>query len=105
MQRLFLVISACVIITPMCYPSNQSNTFSLLINWLIKVITCLTFFPGYREELYSRLEIKRILEDHDKPKRPRLKQKSPYTKQVWKEILNYRILNAISFINIFKNYF
>ena len=33
--------------------------------------------PGYREELYSRLEIRRILEDNDKPKRPRLKQKSP----------------------------
>ncbi|XP_028400229.1 UPF0547 protein C16orf87 homolog isoform X2 [Dendronephthya gigantea] len=34
-------------------------------------------YSGYREELYSRLEIRRILEDSDdKPKRSRLKQKS-----------------------------
>ncbi|CAB4005716.1 Hypothetical predicted protein [Paramuricea clavata] len=38
-------------------------------------------YSGYREELYSRLEIRRILEDRDKPKRPRLKQKLPPTKQ------------------------
>ncbi|XP_046845702.1 uncharacterized protein LOC124439504 isoform X2 [Xenia sp. Carnegie-2017] len=31
-------------------------------------------YSGYREELYSRLEIKRILQDHAKPRRPRLKQ-------------------------------
>ena len=40
------------------------------------------FLLGYREELYSRLEIKRILGDHDKPKRPKLKQKLPCMKQV-----------------------
>ncbi|CAB4028898.1 Hypothetical predicted protein [Paramuricea clavata] len=38
-------------------------------------------YSGYREELYSRLEIRRILKGHDKPKRPRLKQKLPNTKQ------------------------
>ena len=38
-------------------------------------------YSGYREELYSRLEIKRILEDRDKPKRPRLKQKLPCANQ------------------------
>ncbi|XP_028408268.1 uncharacterized protein LOC114530871 [Dendronephthya gigantea] len=38
-------------------------------------------YSGYREELYSRLEIRRILENHEKPKRPKLKQKSHPVKQ------------------------
>ena len=38
-------------------------------------------YSGYREELYSRLEIRRILKDHEKPKRPRLKQKNSNEKQ------------------------
>ena len=39
-------------------------------------------YLGYREELYSRLEIRRILKDHEKPKRPRLKQKNSCERQV-----------------------
>lgn len=48
-------------------------------------------FPGYREELYSRLEIRRILEDHEKPKRPKLKQKSLVVKPVCNEKIQARV--------------
>jgi hypothetical protein len=48
-------------------------------------------YLGYREELYSRLEIRRILKDHDKPKRPRLKQKNSVEKQVIIITLNGKV--------------
>ena len=51
------------------------------------------YYLGYREELYSRLEIKRILEDRERPKRPRLKQKLPSAKQV-KTFANCSLLNV-----------
>lgn len=59
---------------------------------------------GYREELYSRLEIKRILQDHAKPRRPRLKQaKTIPAKQVYIYFEKVVISRYLSFYVIKSN--